>query len=206
MVLDIIFLLIIIMCVYYGFKKGLLKTIASLATMIIGIWVAMYFYRSFIMFLERIPIVNGMLTEIKKGIYKILILKLDENGVSEFFKGLVNSNVINQGNSAIANTVTNIIYSITMMLVLLIVVKVGLALAVKIIGIFEHLPVVKQVNRVLGGAVGLFNGLLICYVAATIMFVIMANVNVKWLTDNVNASNVAKYFFDNNIIIKAILK
>lgn len=206
MVLDIIFLLIIIMCVYYGFKKGLLKTIASLATMIIGIWVAMYFYRSFIMFLERIPIVNGMLTEIKKGIYKILILKLDENGVSEFFKGLVNSNVINQGNSAIANTVTNIIYSITMMLVLLIVVKVGLALAVKIIGIFEHLPVVKQVNRVLGGAVGLFNGLLICYVAATIMFVIMANVNVNWLTDNVNASNLAKYFFDNNIIIKAILK
>lgn len=206
MVLDIIFLLIIIMCVYYGFKKGMLKTIASLATMIVGIWVAMYFYRSFIMFLERIPVVSNMLTEIKKDIYKILILKLEENGISEFFKGLVSQNVINQGNSAVANTVTNIIYSVTMMLVLLIVVKVGLALAVKIIGIFEHLPVVKQVNRVLGGAVGLFNGILICYVAATLIFVVMANADVKWLTDNINNSSIAKYFFDTNIIINAILK
>ena len=67
MVLDIVFLLIIIMCVYYGFKKGMLKTIASLATMIVGIWVALYFYRSFIMLLERIPIINNMLTEIKKA-------------------------------------------------------------------------------------------------------------------------------------------
>ncbi len=206
MVLDIVFLLIIIMCVYYGFKKGMLKTIASLATMIVGIWVALYFYRSFIMLLERIPIINNMLTEIKKGIYKILMLKLEESGVTEFFKGLVSQNVINQGNSAVANSVTNIIYSITMMLILLVVVKVGLALTVKIIGIFEHLPVIKQVNRVLGGCIGLINGVLICYVVATLMFVVMANVDVKWLTDNIKESNVAKYFFDTNIIIKAILK
>lgn len=206
MVLDIVFLLIIIMCVYYGFKKGMLKTIASLATMIVGIWVALYFYRSFIMLLERIPIINNMLTEIKKGIYKILMLKLEESGVTEFFKGLVSQNVINQGNSAVANSVTNIIYSITMMLILLIVVKVGLALTVKIIGIFEHLPVIKQVNRVLGGCIGLINGVLICYVVATLMFVVMANVDVKWLSDNIKESNIAKYFFDTNIIIKAILK
>ncbi len=206
MVLDIVFLLIIIMCVYYGFKKGMLKTIASLATMIVGIWVALYFYRSFIMLLERIPIINNMLTEIKKGIYKILMLKLEESGVTEFFRGLVSQNVINQGNSAVANSVTNIIYSITMMLILLIVVKVGLALTVKIIGIFEHLPVIKQVNRVLGGCIGLINGVLICYVVATLMFVVMANVDVKWLSDNIKESNIAKYFFDTNIIIKAILK
>ena len=206
MVLDIVFLLIIIMCVYYGFKKGMLKTIASLATMIVGIWVALYFYRSFIMLLERIPIIHNMLTEIKKGIYKILMLKLEESGVTEFFRGLVSQNVINQGNSAVANSVTNIIYSITMMLILLIVVKVGLALTVKIIGIFEHLPVIKQVNRVLGGCIGLINGVLICYVVATLMFVVMANVDVKWLSDNIKESNIAKYFFDTNIIIKAILK
>ena len=206
MVLDIVFLLIIIMCVYYGFKKGMLKTIASLATMIVGIWVALYFYRSFIMLLERIPIINNMLTEIKKGVYKILMLKLEESGVTEFFRGLVSQNVINQGNSAVANSVTNIIYSITMMLILLIVVKVGLALTVKIIGIFEHLPVIKQVNRVLGGCIGLINGVLICYVVATLMFVVMANVDVKWLSDNIKESNIAKYFFDTNIIIKAILK
>ena len=206
MVLDIVFLLIIIMCVYYGFKKGMLKTIASLATMIVGIWVALYFYRSFIMLLERIPIINNMLTEIKKGIYKILMLKFEESGVTEFFRGLVSQNVINQGNSAVANSVTNIIYSITMMLILLIVVKVGLALTVKIIGIFEHLPVIKQVNRVLGGCIGLINGVLICYVVATLMFVVMANVDVKWLSDNIKESNIAKYFFDTNIIIKAILK
>lgn len=206
MVLDIVFLLIIIMCVYYGFKKGMLKTIASLATMIVGIWVALYFYRSFIMLLERIPIINNMLTEIKKGIYKILMLKLEESGVTEFFRGLVSQNVINQGNSAVANSVTNIIYTITMMLILLIVVKVGLALTVKIIGIFEHLPVIKQVNRVLGGCIGLINGVLICYVVATLMFVVMANVDVKWLSDNIKESNIAKYFFDTNIIIKAILK
>ena len=206
MVLDIVFLLIIIMCVYYGFKKGMLKTIASLATMIVGIWVALYFYRSFIMLLERIPIINNMLTEIKKVIYKILMLKLEESGVTEFFRGLVSQNVINQGNSAVANSVTNIIYSITMMLILLIVVKVGLALTVKIIGIFEHLPVIKQVNRVLGGCIGLINGVLICYVVATLMFVVMANVDVKWLSDNIKESNIAKYFFDTNIIIKAILK
>lgn len=206
MVLDIVFLLIIIMCVYYGFKKGMLKTIASLATMIVGIWVALYFYRSFIMLLERIPIINNMLTEIKKGIYKILMLKFEESGVTEFFRGLVSQNVINQGNSAVANSVTNIIYSITMMLILLIVVKVGLALTVKIIGIFEHLPVIKQVNSVLGGCIGLINGVLICYVVATLMFVVMANVDVKWLSDNIKESNIAKYFFDTNIIIKAILK
>ena len=206
MVLDIVFLLIIIMCVYYGFKKGMLKTIASLATMIVGIWVALYFYRSFIMLLESIPIINNMLTEIKKVIYKILMLKLEESGVTEFFRGLVSQNVINQGNSAVANSVTNIIYSITMMLILLIVVKVGLALTVKIIGIFEHLPVIKQVNRVLGGCIGLINGVLICYVVATLMFVVMANVDVKWLSDNIKESNIAKYFFDTNIIIKAILK
>lgn len=206
MILDIIFLLIIIMCVYYGFKKGMLKTIASLATMLAGMWIAMYFYRSFIMFLERIPVINNMLIEIKKSIYKILILKLDESGVSDFFKGLVSQNVINQGNSAVANAVTNIIYSVTMMLILLIAVKAGLALAVKIIGIFEHLPVVKQVNRVLGGAVGLFNGILICYVAATIIFVLAANTDIKWITDNIGKSNIAKYFFDTNIIIKAILR
>ena len=147
-----------------------------------------------------------MLTEIKKGIYKILMLKLEESGVTEFFRGLVSQNVINQGNSAVANSVTNIIYSITMMLILLIVVKVGLALTVKIIGIFEHLPVIKQVNRVLGGCIGLINGVLICYVVATLMFVVMANVDVKWLSDNIKESNIAKYFFDTNIIIKAILK
>lgn len=206
MILDIVFLLIIIMCVYYGFKKGMLKTIASLATMVVGIWVALYFYHSFIMLLERIPIINNMLTEIKKGIYKILMLKLEESGVTEFFKGLVSQNVIDQGNSAVANSVANIIYSVTMMLILLIVVKVGLALVVKIIGIFEHLPVIKQVNRVLGGGIGLINGVLICYVAATLIFVIMANANVKWLTDNINESNIAKYFFNTNIIINAILK
>ena len=93
-----------------------------------------------------------------------------------------------------------------MMLILLIVVKVGLALTVKIIGIFEHLPVIKQVNRVLGGCIGLINGVLICYVVATLMFVVMANVDVKWLSDNIKESNIAKYFFDTNIIIKAILK
>ena len=68
MVLDLIFVIIIAVCVIIGIKQGFVRSLLGIASLFVSIIAAVYLYRPFIDLLYGIPAVSGVIDSIIAGI------------------------------------------------------------------------------------------------------------------------------------------
>ena len=96
----------------------------------------------------------------------------------------------------IANAIINLICGIAVFIIVLILVK----LALKVLDIIDYIPVVGQLNKILGGMFGIVEMIVITWILFTILRALENIPQVAVINNNIKESYIVSYLYNNNLI------
>ncbi len=213
--IDGILILIMVLSIFLGYKKGLIKVAINFIAIIVSIIIAIVLYRP----VANIIISNTEADEnISNGIYekikdvdfenltdeekeKNTILKFADSYIK---KGLEKSKE-NVGRYIADSLAITIIEGISF-IGLLIVLRIAL-IALKLVSSFiENIPIIKQFNKSGGIVYGIVEGFFIISLVLAIMYVLNPIVADGKIEENIKKSKITNLVYENNIIINTIVK
>lgn len=158
--IDIIFIAIILLSAFLGYKKGLVNMGSKLFAGILAIIITLILYQ---------PVSNAIIknTPLQTKIENIIIEKTQTENQEE------NSNVINELSQNMIkeqakNISINVVHAITMIGIFLLV-KIILSIVFALINGIANLPILKQFNEVGGIAYGLVRGAIISVICIALL-------------------------------------
>ena len=208
MVLDIIIIAILALCIYVGYKRGLVNVIFRIFAFLVALIVTVILYR---------PITNLVInnTQIDEKIETVIIENgtqetkstNEETNMSEYIQKYVKQTATNAQNEIVessARVIAENVVGIAVMIVLFIAVRIGLILVRFITDSLAQLPIVKQCNKVGGAVYGVLEGLVIIYAILAVIFFIVSLKGGTNLVNMIDSSIIAKVMYANNIILKIL--
>ena len=207
-ILDIILLSIFSLCVFIGYKKGLVKVIFGLIAIIVSLILTIILYR---------PITNAVIenTQMDENISSVIEEKLsfedEENNKGENANQFLNKYINDTKQSLeseIVKSSAEIISENVIGIVVWIALFITIRIIVSIIGILTNtlteLPIIKQFNEAGGALYGVLEGLLIIYIIlAVTFFIVTANNNIQ-IINIIDSSIITKFLYGNNLILKIL--
>lgn len=158
--IDIIFIAIILLSAFLGYKKGLVNMASKLFAGILAIIITLILYQ---------PVSNAIIknTPLQTKIENIIIEKTQTENQEE------NSNVINELSQNMIkeqakNISINVVHAITMIGIFLLV-KIILSIVFALINGIANLPILKQFNEVGGIVYGLVRGAIISVICIALL-------------------------------------
>ncbi|AEV67352.1 CvpA family protein [Acetivibrio clariflavus] len=223
---DLLVIAIIAFFGFVGIKNGFIYSIFKLVSFFVASIVSVKFYP----FLSNIIDKTVVFTKIKSGILKNLLLQKDVQAdivnqgaqraagsvvdglelpgfLKEAIKGqLAKENVANLLDLSaimdkISDVLAHIVVDILSLLILYIVVRIALIFLRFVLQGIAKLPVFKQMDKLGGFAFGAVEGLLTVYIIFAFMMLFISSPAFKGFFDSVETSVIAKFFYQNNIIV-----
>lgn len=211
-ILDIVLLAVLILSIFWGYKKGLVGVAFNLCAFIVAIIITWMLYT---------PITNAIIenTEFDDGIRNTIIEKGviksqddgekngKQDGVNDYIQKYVTTAITNTTNNVVEETakvVSEKVVAIVVIIGLFIVVRIGLILLKFVIEGIAKLPIIKQFNKVGGSVYGAIRGMFVIYVFLAILFFVMSVNNSGMIAGLINTSLVSKYLYANNLILNLI--
>lgn len=220
MITDIIIVAVIVLFAIIGVKRGIAKTILNLAGLVLTA-ISAYYLSSFLSqfiydsFLKQTVITNIQQIIEQNGIDYALNNCLEAvpqwiNGILSFFAGIFGvsldefesqliipsdissstSQVVESAVAPVVTSVLSIIFVIVLFIMIFIIVKKLIRLAS---GVF-NIPVIKQINQLLGGIFGLAEGLLVVFIAVNIFDIATGYTNPALLSNELFSGAIFKFF------------
>lgn len=220
MIADIIILSIVVLFMIIGFKRGIAKTLLNLAGLVITAISAYYlstflsqliydtfFKQNIISNLEQIIEQEGIeyailncfdavpqwitvLVSFIVGVFGISIDEFEKNMTFSKDLSLTLAQNIEQTLGSVIVTVFGIILIIVIFILLFILVKKIIMLTLKVFNI----PVIKQVNKILGGVLGAVEGIVLVWFAINVFYAIMSFTNPDVIENSAITGNLFRYF------------
>lgn len=212
--IDIVIILILILNIISGYKKGLVNVIFNVFAFFAAIVITFILYK---------PISNMIIenTNIRETI-KLKIIdnqigdninenqenKESENKVTKYIEDAV-QNAADETKSKVKETLAENIslkaIEILTWIVVFIITRTVLLLLKFLADGIANVPIIKQLNGIGGIVYGTAKGLIIVYLILTILFfVVSANSNGE-IANAIDNSSVTKFLYDNNIIVNYCL-
>ncbi len=226
-ILDILILAIVIFCIFRGIRRGAVKTAFSLLSFAVALILTFMFASPVTQYIEQQPFgqsmhesievaltdkIDGLLytdktdtTNTTESILKTLsvpeYMKKSLFLQSDFFVRNADVPAANAVADALASAYMKIICTIVLFIVLLLLLRILRFVAE---GIFK-LPLLKEINRIVGAAAGLVNGIFIAYLVLSAVSALSGIPAFSWLAPAKEASYIFKNVYENNVILSAIL-
>lgn len=197
--ITIIFVLFLVYGFAKGFALGFLKKALSLGAIIITIIITKIFTPVISDFVKDVTSVESTLTDliydsiIKNNFYDQINIPwlngtIDTGNIQDTIKNGLCTNI--------ANAIINLLCGIAVFVVTLILVK----LILKILDVVDFIPVVGQLNKILGGVFGVVEIILITWIVFTILRALENVPQIKIIVDNIKSSAVVGYLYENNFV------
>lgn len=213
--IDISIIIIMLICVFVGYRKGLIKVAIRFLAFIVAIILTMILYR---------PIANSVIenTEIDENINEIIYSKIkdiDFNNISEEDKNQneiikIAENYIEEGlqkgteNTAkyVSESLSRTIVEAIVFIALLIAIRIALIVLNLLADIIGGLPIIKQFNKSGGIIYGVIEGFIIINCIFALLYIINPIYKDGEIKENIDQSNIGKIVYENNFIINTIIK
>lgn len=210
--IDGVIVAIFILNIFIGYKKGLINVIFNILAFFIAIIITIILYK---------PVSNIIIekTDIKENI-KTMILQnknKEENAQEEnenpndiqiYIKnaiGDVEEEAKKTATETIAETIATKAIEILTCVVLFILTRIVLVILKFFTETLANLPLVKQLNEIGGIAYGIATGIIIVYIILTIMYIVISIKGNGEIAKAIEESYIAKFLYNNNIIINYCL-
>lgn len=203
-IIDIIFICILALSIYLGYKKGLVKVIFNVFAFLIAIILTVILYR---------PITNVVInnTELDEKIANVII----ENGTVEVENSSENKtidkyventkkNIQNDVVNTTAKSLSENLVGIIVMVSLFIILRIVLIVVAFFANSLAELPIVKQFNKVGGTIYGVLEGIIIVLAVLAIVYFISSITKDSNIVSVINTSIITKYVYYNNPILNII--
>lgn len=223
--LDYALIIIILICAGVGYNKGLIKMIYSLSSTIIGIFLAYFLYPQVsALLIKHTGLYNFIMN---KAIQALNLKELARNAVTSQDQMQVIQNLkipsflkkilIDDNNPVVYNllkatgveeyiggTIATIAINALAFLIVLLVVMILLNIIAQVLNLVSKLPVVHQLNKVGGLAIGLAQSVIFIWIVCILLSFVIALQGDEKLLLLVDQSPLVKIFYNNNLILKFI--
>lgn len=219
LLVDIIILIIMALCIFIGYKRGLIKC---------AINVLSFFVAIIVVILLTTPVSNLIInnTKIDDNIRETILGKLDignlsdgqmelnENSsnlpevVREYINNLmieINSTTTGDVAQALAENISVMIINVAVAIILFIGTKLALVFVKVLADIIGKIPLLKQFNKAGGIIYGVAKGIVTIYLLLAVISIIIPLLSNTFITDAINQSMIGKAMYDNNILLKIFL-
>ena len=197
---DLMVLSIVLLFVFLGYKRGLVKVAFKLCTFFIAIILAFMLYKP----VAKIVIENTNIDETIESKITDKILpegktETDEVDLSESLPTIILKNSENTVQS-IAKSCSNTLIETACLVLIFIITKFVTALA----DLIAKLPILKQFNKLGGTIYGIIEGLFIVFLGFAVISLIAPMLDVSVL-EAINSSTLGSICYNNNILLKIIM-
>lgn len=210
-IVDLIIIAIVLLFVFIGYKKGLTGSLIKLLSFVIAVALAFMLYK---------PVANAIIenTEIDDNIKEAITrtFNQEDNNEKEGEKNIpltmvenINNeieNATNEVKTTIIEETTKTIINVASAIVIYIIVRIILLIVSLFASQITKLPLIKQADEIGGIVYGAVEGIVIVYIALSIISLI----SVIWV-DNIAVTAITKsvlgnMLYNNNIILKLLFK
>lgn len=207
LILDILCVLLIWVLGAIGYRKGLVKGLFGILSFGVAGIVTAIIYKPVSEYIMNIPFIKDSTVVLGERISELLNSPVEE-GMSNLPIWLydVAQKTSEAANTAISNAVVNLIVNVFCIVVIYLLVKLAFKLFEGVLEIIMKLPILNFVNRAGGMICGIVTAVLILWIilACVVLFAgtdIFEPVNLA-----IQETSVLKYFYNNNLLMKMIIK
>lgn len=205
-IVDIIIVLIIGLCTYIGYRKGLIGVAFKITSFLIALIITgILFYP-----ISQFVIQNTQIDEtIQKSIQDNFISKTEQEGQedtqnpSKIITDYIEEEA-NEGINVVALSLSQTIVRIGVAIVLFVVVRIILIFFKKFAEIIGELPIVKQFNKSGGIIYGALKGLFIVYFILAILSLIAPMISGTTFFEQIKQSYIGSFMYNYNILLMLI--
>lgn len=215
--IDLIIILILALCIFIGYKRGLAKCILKICTTVLAIIIAIVLYKPFVNFIvENTTIDENIQLSLEKIINENTEnedgeLISEDSGIPKPITQFLNENVAGEINQNKQTAISNVsrsaailIVNIAGVIVIYIIAKILLKILTIFTDIVAKLPVIKQFNQIGGVIYGVLEGIIIIFLILTIISIITPLIGNYTLADAILSSTIGKMLYNNNIFLNLI--
>lgn len=214
--IDLILLILMAISTYFGYKKGFLKTITGVISIVLSLVLAVALYPQMESFIKTTPVYESVYKNVEEHIAPP---DTESNKISDYGAGTLNlpRNFLKQMQEEATNTQENIADTIAVttansavkivsMLLVFLLARLLIFVIVTIAGLIKKLPLIGWSDRLLGILFGFIRGFLLVYLLLAII-----TVSAQFNSDNfaakaVKQSEFAKIMYNNNVFLDFIYK
>lgn len=205
-----------------GMVTGFILSIFKLASFFVSVIVAVKFYPMFAGILMKTALYTNIKASILRNLMQQQGPKIDAQAkqaaadsvmsglqLPGFLKDTLVSHIPNPSSilpiDAIMDTISGelakLVIDVMSLVILYILIRVALIFVRFILQGIAKLPLFKQVDKLGGFAFGAVEGLLTVYIVFAVVMIFNTSSQFKSMYDAINASMIARYFYQNNFII-----
>lgn len=211
MVADLILITVIALCIFLGYKRGLIKVAVRLLGFIAALIIALILYTPISNYIiENTEIVPNIKNAIEEKLYtkeekqenteNINIVDNVGKYIEDYTEG-IKENTASFAAGEIAVAIVRILTWIGLF--------VGTRLLMLFIKLFTdaiaEIPVIKQFNKAGGTIYGILEGLVITYAFLAVISMITPMLGENAISKEIDNSFLCKTMYENNLILKIIL-
>lgn len=209
--LDIILIALMLLAFFIGYKKGFVKSVWKIAALVLTIALMLMLKTPVVKFLSGTEFAAAVNTKISETV------SLPQGGgvniaetlnLPEFMQGEVNDSIASaQGltiNDTVNSSLTSLFITIISCIGLFIIIRLVLAAAFMIITAVTELPLIKGVNKLIGGLLAAVNILFIVYLLLAVVSLFAPADSA--LFDEINNTYLVKYLYNYNILLQLFMK
>lgn len=217
LIIDIVIILIFVGFVSYGLQKGFMRAAYQIISLGLTLFIVFAFRSTATDCLYNSQIGQKIVVTINQKVDDAISQTDYTNDISDTISELglpefVTNGVTQTAKSAeqsrekfVKSTADSITDSIMVSLastILFIISKIGVsAIMSALIKIFR-LPVLKQVNKLIGGIIGVINALLVIYIISALVMVFSPTYTKTTINDTINQTYIGKHFYNNNLLMR----
>ena len=220
-IIDIIIIAIIVACVFFGYKKGLVGVAVNILGFIIALLIALILYVPISNFIINHTSIQPTLEEAIRGTVTSYVIKdsEEEQEESEDNSPKVMTDYINgfiekekqhveqterQIIDSVSKTVASNLIKIAVGIIVFIVAKIGLIFVKALAKVISKIPIIGQFNKIGGAIYGVLQSLLIVYIMFAVLSVFAPTMEESGILEAVNSSKIGGAMYNNNIILKIV--
>ena len=220
-IIDIIIIAIIVVCVFFGYKKGLVGVAVNILGFIIALLIALILYVPISNFIINHTSIQPTLEEAIRGTVTSYVIKdsEEEQEESEDNSPKVMTDYINgfiekekqhveqterQIIDSVSKTVASNLIKIAVGIIVFIVAKIGLIFVKALAKVISKIPIIGQFNKIGGAIYGVLQSLLIVYIMFAVLSVFAPTMEKSGILEAVNSSKIGGAMYNNNIILKIV--
>lgn len=201
---DLMVLSIVLLFVFLGYKRGLVKVAFKLCTFFIAIILAFMLYKPVAKIaIENTNIDETIETKITDKILPEGKTETDEVDLSESLPTIILKNSENTVQS-IAKSCSNTLIETACLVLIFIITKIVLKFVTALADLIAKLPILKQFNKLGGTIYGIIEGLFIVFLGFAVISLIAPMLDVSVL-EAINSSTLGSICYNNNILLKIIM-
>lgn len=219
----------LVLMAYRGYKRGVIKVVYSIVAIMISMSISLWLTKPVTDFLKNNTPVYSMIkkqmdyyvdknlkenmddtaVDIQKNSLETLSNSLDNlnlpRSITDSIEKNLNSKNIEQGTDGfydyISESLTYLCMRACVTVVIMIILLCILRVLAVALDIFAKLPVINEVNKIIGIIIGTIEGILLVWVACLVLMACSGTPQGSQLMTEVSNNQILSFIFDNNIFV-----